>query len=93
MHYTSAPDGAWWDRFRTLLDGQNEWPAPYLFKFIVPRSGLEELKDVFGEHPVIVRASTRGRYVSVTAKMKMGSSDEVIEVYRAAGAVDGVIAL
>ncbi|HET6567692.1 MAG TPA: DUF493 family protein [Rhodothermales bacterium] len=93
MYYTSSFDSAWWDRFRELLDGQNEWPAPYLFKFIVPRSGLEELKDVFGEHPVVVRASTRGRYVSVTAKIEMGSSDEVIEVYQAAGTVDGVIAL
>lgn len=92
MYYTNA-EGAWWERFRELLDGQNEWPGPYLFKFIVPRAGLEDLKEVFGEHPVLVRASTRGRYVSVTATMEMESSDEVIGIYRAAGQVEGVIAL
>jgi len=91
--YHRAADGAWWERFRELLDGQNEWPGPYLFKFIVPRAGLEDLKEVFGEHPVVVRASTRGRYVSVTAIMEVGSSDEVISIYRAAGQVEGVIAL
>jgi uncharacterized protein len=93
MYYTTANNGAWWTRFRELLDGNNEWPAPYLFKFIVPRSGLDELKQVFGEHPVKVRASTRGRYVSITATLQMQSSDDVINIYRAAGAVEGVIAL
>lgn len=93
MYYTNAANGAWWERFRELLDGQNEWPAPYLFKFIVPRAGLDELKELFGDHPVVVRASTRGRYVSVTATIEMGSSDDVIDMYRAAGQVDGVIAL
>ena len=94
MYYTSAANnGAWWDRFRELLDGQNEWPAPYLFKFIVPRAGLDNLKTVFGDHPVIVRASTKGRYVSVTARLYMNSSDDVLYIYKAAGAVEGVIAL
>lgn len=84
---------AWWRRFQALLDDQTEWPSKYLFKFIVPRAGLNELKAVFGEHPVKVRASTKGNYVSVTAKMEMQSSDEVIHIYRAAGEVDGVISL
>lgn len=84
---------AWWRRFQALLDDQTEWPSKYLFKFIVPRDGLNELKAIFGEHPVKVRASTKGNYVSVTAKMEMQSSDEVIHIYRAAGEVDGVISL
>ena len=76
-----------------LLDEQTEWPTRYVFKFIVPRAGQEALERVFGDHPVIVRASTRGNYVSVTAQMEMQSSDEVIEVYQAAGRVEGVISL
>jgi uncharacterized protein len=89
----SETRAAWWARFQQLLDGDNEWPALYLFKFIVPRARFDELKEVFGDHPVTVRASSRGNYVSVTAHIEMQSSSEVIGIYRAAGRVEGVISL
>ncbi len=83
----------WWQNFRQLLDDQNDWPAEYLFKFIVPRDGLEAMKKVFGEHPVTVRASKKGNYASVTARIEMGSSDEVVAIYTAAAEVEGVVSL
>ncbi|NBC17840.1 MAG: DUF493 family protein [Bacteroidetes bacterium] len=83
----------WWNDFRELLDDQNDWPAEYVFKFIAPQDELDELKSVFGDHPVRVRESSKGNYVSVTARMEMHSSDEVVAVYKAAGAVEGVISL
>lgn len=83
----------WWTRFQTLLDDQTQWPTRYLFKFIAPRASLDDLQAVFGQHPVDVRASQKGNYVSVTAEMEMHSSDEVIAVYKAAGRVEGVISL
>ena len=54
---------------------------------------VDELKAVFGRHPVKVRASSKGNYVSVTARMHMTSSDDVLAVYREAGKVEGVISL
>lgn len=93
MAAPSSSSDAWWDRFQGLLDDQNDWPANYLFKFIVPRAGLEDLKRVFGEYPVRVRPSRKGNYMSVTARMEMHSSDEVVAVYQAAGRVEGVISL
>ncbi len=89
----SAEKEAWWSRFQSLLDDQTEWPTVYTFKFIAPRPELEALKEVFGEHPVTVRASSKGNYVSVTAQMEMQSSEEVLAVYDAASEVDNVIAL
>ena len=86
----------WWSRFRSLLDDNNDWPAHYMFKFIVPSEELEDMKDVLAEHvgeDVKVRASRKGNYMSVTARRKMGSSEEVITIYKAAGDVEGVIAL
>lgn len=85
--------GAWWSRFQDLLDEQEEWPTLYTFKFIAPRPELENLKDLFGDHPVKVRASSKGNYVSVTARMRMASSEEVLEIYSAAREIDDVIAL
>lgn len=93
MQHRSAAGREWWARFQALLDEQVEWPSEYLFKFIVPTSSLEALTAVFGDHPVRVRASSKGNYASVTARMHMTSSEDVLAIYRAAGKVDGVISL
>lgn len=82
-----------WTRFKELLDEQNDWPARYTFKFIAPSSQLDELKAVFGDHPVRVRASSKGNYKSVTAHLRMESSDDVIDIYVEASEVEGVISL
>ncbi len=86
-------EGMWWSRFQALLDEQEEWPALYTFKFIAPEEQLGALKDLFERHPVKVRSSSKGNYVSVTARLKMESSEDVLAVYEAAGAIDDVIAL
>jgi hypothetical protein len=83
----------WWASFQQLLDEQIEWPNDYLFKFIVPHHGFDQIRAVFGEHPVAVKASSKGTYLSVTATLFMQSSQEVIDIYTAAGKVDGVISL
>ena len=83
----------WWSKFRQLLEEQADWPSEYLFKFIVPKAGLEALREVFGDEETIVRASTRGKYLSVTARVTVQSPDEVIAVYTEAGKIEGVISL
>ncbi len=93
MQPHSGKGEAGWERFQDLLDDQMEWPSVYVFKFIAPEAGLGELKAVFGRHPVRVRASREGNYVSITARMEMHSSFEIIAVYKAAAVVEGVILL
>lgn len=83
----------WWENFKKLLDDQNEWPTEYLFKFIVPKAGRASMKELFGDQEIIVRASTRGNYLSITARRIVQSADEVIDVYEQAGRIDGVISL
>ena len=97
MQFINQPeaedDEAWWDRFEDLLDDQNDWPTQYTFKFIAPASQLDELKAVFGDHPVRVRESSKGNYKSVTAHLQMSSSRDVVEVYEEASGIEDVIAL
>lgn len=97
MQFINQPDAeneeAWWDRFKALLDDQNEWPTQYTFKFIAPSGRVEELKEIFGDHPVQVRESSEGNYKSVTAHLHMSSSEEVIDVYERASGIEDVIAL
>ena len=81
------------DRFRKLLDEQNDWPAEYTFKFIVPEDGLPDLEAVFGKIPFTVRESRNGRYRSVTATVLVHSSDEIVALYEAASSIPGLISL
>lgn len=83
----------WWASFRELLDEEMEWPTIYTFKFITPQDGLDDLKGIFEGHPVKVRSSSQGNYVSVTARLEMDSSEDVLAVYDRAYEIDDVIAL
>jgi len=84
---------AGWARFKELLDDQNDWPTQYTFKFIAPSNRLDDLKAVFGDHPVRVRASSKGNYKSVTAQIRMSSSEDVVSIYKEASRIEGVISL
>jgi hypothetical protein len=48
---------------------------------------------VFDDHPVRVRESSKGNYMSVTAHLRMTSSDEVVEIYKEASQIEKVISL
>ncbi|MDN5204464.1 DUF493 family protein [Fulvivirgaceae bacterium BMA10] len=81
------------DSFREKLDNEHDWPDVYMFKFIVPRSQEQSIRDLFPSDKVEVKESSSGKYVSVTATKLMRSSQEVIDIYVAAHKVEGVIAL
>ncbi len=83
----------WWDNFQKLLDEDNDWPGEYLFKFIVPSSQVDEVERLFNRLPVQVKESSRGNYMSVTARVNVQSSDEVIAIYTAAAEIEGIILL
>jgi uncharacterized protein len=93
MQPLSTHPEEWWARFQALLDDQIDFPEVYTFKFIVPSSGLNQMRSVFRGQPIKVRESRRGNYLSVTARMQMGSSNEVIDIYQQAALVEGVISL
>lgn len=79
--------------FKDQLDQEHEWPDLYMFKFIVPSDRQSQIEALFEPEQITSKASKRGNYVSVTAKVTMRSSDDVIAVYEAAYRIEGVIAL
>lgn len=81
------------DRFREQLNDSYSWPSLYMFKFIVPAGKEQEVKNLFPKHDVAERPSKNGNYVSVTAEIMAGSSDQVIDIYEAASNIKGLIAL
>lgn len=80
--------------FKLRLDQYYDWPCSYLFKFIAPQEKLDEVVELFAdETEVRTRRSEQGNYVSVTAEVEMESSEAVVEVYRRAGEIGGVMPL
>lgn len=79
--------------FREKLDLEHKWPGLYLFKFIVPKEKEEEIYNILPEKHWSKRHSKSGTYISFTAKVTMQSSDDVIEIYKQAHTIKGLIAL
>lgn len=75
------------------LDDVFIWPCLYVFKFIVGKGQLGEVTALFSGVEVTVRDSKHGKYVGVTVELSMESSAAVIEIYRRASLIEGLIAL
>ncbi len=87
-------DPLWLDSFREKLDKYYTWPSLYTFKFIIPTTKEVDLRLLFPLHTTATeKSSERGKYVSLTYQMMMPSSDSVIEVYKKASVIEGIVAL
>lgn len=78
------------------LKEQKNWPMVYLFKFIIPNDNhkLALAQGLFGlEAQVTINKSRTGKYLSISAKEMMISPEEVIERYKKADGIDGLISL
>jgi len=81
------------ESFRKKLEAVSEWPSLYMFKFIVMAEKQDQIKDIFENHEVIVKPSSKGKYVSLTIKMLANSAEQIIDKYIETNKVEGVIAL
>jgi len=77
-------------RFRLQKE---KFPTLFMFKFIVRPDQVEEVKELFGPAEVYTNTSRHGNYVSVTGKEIMLDSERVIERYKEAAQIEGLIAL
>jgi putative lipoic acid-binding regulatory protein len=85
-----------WQTLKEKLETQS-WPRIYMFKFIVPADNkrIAQVENLFNtrEAEVTMRTSSKGNFVSITAKELMLSADAVIERYRSAEGIEGLISL
>lgn len=86
-----------YERLKEQLEGDTDWPSPYLFKFIVPASleKIAEIGAIFDHMNAVIttRDSSKGTYTSISIKVIMKSPDSVIEKYLEVSGVEGVISL
>lgn len=84
-------------KLKDRLDNTTKFPAEYLYKFIVPAEGkkVAEVEVLFKDKlaRITTKESKTGKYISISIKVKLASSDEVISYYKKAGSIEGIISL
>lgn len=80
-------------KLKLVLDETVTFPSEYLFKFIVPVGEVHQILFQLQGMEIEQRASSNGNYISVSGKMIMKSSDEIILVYQRAAVIKGIISL
>lgn len=84
-----------YEKLREQLELQ-EWPNVFMFKFIVPNTSekIALASALFDDSAELtLRPSSKGTYMSVSAKELMMSVDSIIEKYKSASQIEGLVAL
>jgi putative lipoic acid-binding regulatory protein len=64
-----------------------------MFKFLAPIEQLENIRELFPKAEAQTKISRKGNYISVTFTPLMYCSEYVIDTYKEAAKMDGVMAL
>ncbi len=85
------------DKFSELkkkLEETLTYPSVYMFKFILPADNrtIALVENMFGEEAEIyTKESNKGKYISITVKEVMMTTDEIIAIYKKAADIPGVM--
>lgn len=83
-------------KFKEKLAESTLFPSVYMYKFIVESNNrnIALVENLFGEDADIhIKESGNGKYTSITSKQVVVSVDEIINVYRKALEIKGIIFL
>lgn len=83
-------------RLKLKLEETTNFPSVYMFKLIVPSENrrIALVENIFGEEAdILTKESDKGKYTSITAKQVVINADEIIDIYRKAALIKGVIFL
>ena len=84
-------------KLKVQLDDTTAFPADYMYKFIVPTDNnqVEEVQEMFNEGGAVIntKKSKTGKYISVSVVINLPNSDEVINYYKKAEKIKGIISL
>lgn len=84
------------EKLRDTLNKEKSWPLVYMFKFIVlAKSNSKDLvESKFSDEAVIShKASSNGKYISITIKEVMLDADSIINKYKEMKGIEGLISL
>lgn len=80
-------------KLKLVMDETVAFPTEYLFKFIIPKEMVHHVLLILQSLDIDERASSNGKYISVSAKGIFKTSDEIIYIYKKASVIKGIISL
>jgi putative lipoic acid-binding regulatory protein len=96
MESNSNPE-EFYKKLKVQLSDTSLWPAPYLYKFIVPTdvNKIDQIERIFDNMGAVIetKESRTGKYTSISINVRMKDPDAVIARYKQVGQVEGVISL
>lgn len=85
------------ERIKASLDAVHTWPGLYMFKFIVPSDldKIAKVESLFNGETAEIKSveSKNGKYTSITIREIMLDADSVLDCYKNAGKIEGLMAL
>lgn len=88
---------AFYQKLKKQLDETTAFPSDYMYKFIIPSSGEQssQIENIFNNTGAVIntKKSKTGKYISVSVLIKVDNASKVIEYYKKAESVEGVISL
>lgn len=84
-------------KLKAQLQDTTDFPSDYMYKFIVPSSGnqVNEVENIFDNTGAVIntKKSKTGKYVSVSIVVNLDSANSVINYYKKAEKIEGIISL
>lgn len=88
---------AFYTKLKKQLEDTTNFPADYMYKFIVPSNGnqQQEVENVFENKGAVIKTkkSKTGKYISISIVLKLNNAVEVIYYYKEVEKVEGIISL
>jgi putative lipoic acid-binding regulatory protein len=86
-----------YERLKAELDNSNSWPAPYLFKFIVPTNedNILKVENAFNCMGAVIKTtkSKTGKFTSISVDVTVKDSQEIIDKYQELSTIEGIVSL
>lgn len=84
-------------RLADELASSEEWPALYLFKFIIPseQEKILAVENAFNNMGAVIKTnqSKTGKYTSVSVNVKMQGPEAIVNKYKELSVIEGIISL
>ena len=96
MESNSNPE-EFYIKLKAQLSDTSIWPAPYLYKFIVPTDTvkIDQIESIFDNMGAVIetKESRTGKYTSLSINVRMKDPTAVIACYKEVGQIKGIISL
>lgn len=89
--------GEFYKKLKVQLEETTSFPSDYMYKFIVPAAGnqVNEVQNIFNNTGAVIKTkkSKTGKYISVSIVLKIANAKSVIDYYKKAETIKGIISL